>query len=154
MIKYSLLCRQGHQFSAWFKGSADYDRQAKRGLVTCPDCGSSKVEKAIMAPSVASRGRDSGERRAAATNAVAPQDAARLAELRREMAALVRKVRQEVERTAEYVGPRFAEEARKIHYEEAEPRGIYGEASAKEVEALHEDGIECYPLPALPEDQN
>jgi len=149
MIKYRLACTKGHAFDAWFKSSVDYDRQARRGLVVCPDCGSHKVAKAIMAPRVARR--DRGE---ASPVRTANAPAAKAAAPEAEVLAMMRKVRATVLENAENVGPRFAEEARKIHYEETEPRGIYGEASPVEVKELHEEGIECYPLPRLPEDQN
>lgn len=169
MIKYSLACRKGHRFDAWFKSSGDYDRQARRGLVTCPDCGSAKVDKAIMAPRVAKRRSAAPERAPKpvpaspptssdtpmqATGGAVSKDQARLAEMQREVFSLMRKVRAEVEKTSDYVGPKFAEEARKIHYRETEPRGIYGEATTAEVKDLLDEGVECYPLPRLPEDQN
>jgi hypothetical protein len=148
MIRYRLQCNKDHEFEAWFKSSDDFDRQAKRKLVTCPLCGSANVTKALMAPNVAT-GRSN---RTEIT--VANPQAAALADKRRELMALMRRLRAEVEQNAEYVGPRFAEEARKMHYEEVEKRGIYGEATLDEARELHEEGIEFYPLPRLPEDQN
>lgn len=148
MIRYSLECDQNHTFEGWFRNSADFDRQAKRKLVTCPECGSAKVTKALMAPSVATGRSKSKE------VSVANSEATAEARKRQELVALMRKLRAEVEKNAEYVGPRFAEEARKMHHEEAEKRGIYGEATPDEARELHEDGIEFYPLPKLPEDQN
>ncbi len=148
MIRYSLQCDNHHEFVAWFKSSADFDRQAKRKLVTCPDCGSTKVSKALMAPNVATS-------RAKATEVpVANPEATAAADRKRELLALLRKLRSEVEKNADYVGPRFAEEARKMHYEETDKRGIYGEATLDEARELHDEGIEFYPLPRLPEDQN
>jgi hypothetical protein len=148
MIRYSLRCNKAHEFSAWFKSSADYDRQEKRGLIICPECGSGKVSKALMAPNV----RTSRSKSAEMT--VANSEAATQGDKRRELLALMRKLRAEVEKTAEYVGPRFAEEARKMHFEEVEARGIYGEATLEEARALEEEGIDFYPLPRLPEDNN
>lgn len=149
MIKFQLACKSGHTFEAWFKSGTDYDRQAKRGLVACPDCGSAKVAKAIMAPRVARRDRDHAKPvRTTNAPAVAAQSPPA------EMLAVMRKIRDEVVKNAENVGPRFAEEARKIHHGETESRGIYGEASPRDVKELSEEGIECYPLPRLPEDQN
>ena len=145
MIKYRLQCKKKHEFEGWFSDSATYETQAKRGLVACPDCGSTKVSKAMMAPSVATRSRDSEPVQHSR------DDAKRLA-VQREMLDLMRKVRKQVEENAEYVGPRFAEEARKIHYEETEARGIYGEASIDEAKELAEEGIGVLPLPPLPED--
>lgn len=150
MIRYTLRCKKGHEFEGWFKGSADYERQEKRGLVSCPSCGSSKVERAVMAPAVATKG-EAAPVQVARTGG--PQDAKR-AEIHAEMMTLMRKLRSEVEKSADYVGPQFAEEARKIHYEEAPARGIYGEASPDDVKSLKDEGIEFYPLPVLPEDQN
>ncbi|MCL4768475.1 MAG: DUF1178 family protein [Hyphomicrobiaceae bacterium] len=148
MIRYRLQCNKRHEFEAWFKGSADYDRQSRRKLVTCPECGSAKVTKAIMAPNV------SASRSKPAEMTVANPEAAAQADKKRELVALMRQLRSEVEKNAEFVGPRFAEEARKMHYEEVERRGIYGEATQEEARDLHEEGIEFYPLPPLPEDRN
>jgi hypothetical protein len=149
MIRYRLKCSKKHEFEAWFKSSADYDSQAKRKLVTCPECGTAKVTKALMAPNVSTKkGKSSNEM------TVANAPAASQSEQRRQLLGLMRKLRAEVEKNAEYVGPRFAEEARKMHYEEIETRGIYGEATAEEARQLAEDGIDFYPLPTLPEDQN
>jgi hypothetical protein len=148
MIRYRLQCRNGHEFEAWFRSSAGYDRQARRGEIACPACNATKVSKAIMAPGLASRAEEPD----AGTSGAA--EAAKGAVARRELLALMRKVRHEVEQNAEYVGPRFAEEARKIHYDEVEQRGIYGEATAEEARELKEEGIDFTPLPRLPEDQN
>lgn len=148
MIRYRLQCDKDHQFEAWFKGSADYERQVKRKLVTCPECGSAKVEKALMAPNV------STSRSKSAELTVANAEATAGAEKTRELLDLMRRLRAEVEKNAEFVGPRFAEEARKMHYEEVEKRGIYGEATADEARELHEEGIEFYPLPKLPDEHN
>jgi hypothetical protein len=157
MIRYRLRCADGHEFEAWFRGSADYDRQAERGLVVCALCGTEKVEKALMAPNV----RTSGQRSAAPTDApgpapsppaTVPQPVA--AHIPRQLLELMRQVRDHVRSTADYVGDKFADEARKIHYEEVEARGIYGEATAEEVRSLHEEGIEVHPMPVLPEDKN
>jgi hypothetical protein len=171
MIRYRLKCEKRHEFEAWFSNAAAFDRQAKRGQVSCPRCGTSKVEKAIMAPSIvkgAKRKRaakapekapekEPATAEAAAPPAPAPQAAQ--AELHRlaahgELAKAMRKLRTEIESKSEYVGPRFSEEARKIHYEETPPRGIYGEATREEAQALSEEGIEFFPLPSLPEDHN
>lgn len=139
MIRYALHCEKGHAFEAWFASSAAYDAQARRGQVECPDCGSRRVTKAPMAPNIAPRapGAPAGEKSA-------PEDAV----------ALLRKMREQVMRTSEDVGDRFAEEALKIHHNEVEPRGIYGSATAQEAKELREEGVEFHPLPVLPEDQN
>jgi hypothetical protein len=159
MIKYALVCQKSHEFEAWFQSSATFDRQAKRGLVVCPECGSHKVSKAIMAPRVARRDKGAASPPPIASGEQVPAQAMTAANMAptgaaAEMLQMMRKLRDEVVKNAENVGPRFAEEARKIHYEEAPQRGIYGEASPQDVKALHEEGIECYPLPKLPDDRN
>lgn len=157
MIRYRLVCNKKHEFESWFSSSAAYDRLAKKGQVECPQCGSKKVSKALMAPGVAKRGRRSDPAEAGASGlppVAVPPDDARRAEMQRQFLTLMRQVRAEVESKAEYVGPRFAEEARKIHNEESEARGIWGEATLDEARELVEDGIDCLPLPRLPEDSN
>ena len=156
MIRYRLNCRKGHQFEGWFASSTAFDRQAKQGRVTCPNCGTSKVSKALMAPSIAKGGKPKRRVKAGsdqpATEAPKP-DTQRVA-AHKELAAAMRKLRAEVEAKSEYVGARFSEEARKIHYEESPSRGIHGEATAEEAKSLSDEGIEFFPLPALPEDHN
>lgn len=142
MIKYRLACDEGHEFEGWFQNSAAFDAQAARGHVACPHCGTAKVEKAIMAPSVATRGRRE------------PGPAGSDQFHAEQMARLMRKIREEVRKDAEYVGPRFAEEARKIHLDESPARGIYGEASLEDAKSLVEEGIPFLPLPRLPDDLN
>jgi len=136
MIKYNLICRHDHEFEAWFSSSSDYDAQRKKRLVQCPHCGSAKVEKAIMAPNV------STSRKKEAT-----------ASKRQEAMALMNKaaqsIRKEIEEKCDYVGDKFADEARAIHYGEKEERAIYGEASAKEAAELHEEGVGIAPLPDM-----
>ena len=142
MIKYQLICPDGHQFETWFSDSSTFDAQKAAGHVNCPSCGSAQVEKALMAPSVAtSRKRE--------TVQVASHHG-----MDKDMVAMMRKIRDHVTENAENVGPRFAEEARKIHYKEVEPRGIYGQATREESRELREEGVEFHPLPVLPEDQN
>ncbi|HXF53670.1 MAG TPA: DUF1178 family protein [Hyphomicrobiaceae bacterium] len=148
MIRYRLQCNNGHEFEAWFGSSAGYDRQVKRGQIACPECNVTTVSKAIMAPGLATRSEKTGN------SGLPTSEAAKLAEARREFLALMRKVRREVEAIGEYVGPNFAEEARKIHYEEVERRCIYGEATSDEVRDLKDEGIDFLPLPRLPEDHN
>ncbi len=155
MIRYSLQCDKGHAFEGWFRSSDDFDRQRKRGLVSCALCDSTKVNKSLMAPSVSASTRRKGGRAAAAVPATSsPQQAAPASAEQKEALSRLRQLRDEIVGKSEYVGPRFAEEARKIHFEDAPARGIYGEASADEVKSLHEDGVECYPLPTFPEDKN
>lgn len=168
MIRYRLKCEKRHEFEAWFASSAAFDRQAKRGQVSCPRCGSAKVHKALMAPSIiksvkrkrTEKATEKAPERVAepaaapsAPPAAPPVETHRLA-AHGELAKAMRKLRTEIESKSEYVGPRFPEEARKIHYEEAPARGIYGEATREEAQALSEEGIEFFPLPSLPEDHN
>jgi hypothetical protein len=141
MISFSLRCEGDHAFDGWFRNSADFDRQAELGLVTCPSCGSANVGKSLMAPAVSTAKRK--EKLAVAATA---EQAKMLAQLQE----LARKVRD----TAENVGDKFAEEARKIHFGETEARGIYGEATLEEAKGLAEEGVAFMPLPSLPEDQN
>lgn len=131
MIRYALACEHDHPFEAWFGSSADYDDQAARGLVECPYCASHAVRKQIMAPAVA------GTR----SNAEVPAPA------REMMMEAMGKVRRHVEQNFDYVGDRFAREARDIHEGVSEERGIYGEAKPHEIKALVEDGIKVAPLP-------
>ncbi|MFZ2099329.1 MAG: DUF1178 family protein [Oricola sp.] len=142
MIKFSLACGEGHDFEAWFRDSGDYETQKKRGFLECPACGSSHVDKALMAPSVAtSRKREEV--------AVAIGNAAQ-----REIMAKLHEMARAVRKTGEDVGARFPEEARKIHYGEADARGIYGKATPDEVSNLLDEGVEIMPLPDLPEELN
>jgi hypothetical protein len=144
MIKYRLACSAGHEFEGWFQSGAAYDVQAERGQVSCPHCGSPHVVKAIMAPSVSVATRKSGDD--------FTRPAAKLSS--EELQVLMRRLRLEIEAKAEYVGPSFAEEARKIHDEESPARDIYGEATLDEASSLAEDGIAFLPIPRLPEDLN
>ncbi|MCR6635186.1 DUF1178 family protein [Devosia sp.] len=141
MIQYALQCSNGHRYDAWFKSAAAYDEQQARGIVTCAVCGEAHVEKAPMAPAVA---RTDNER---VPLSAAHPDAKKFREMLREY-------RNKVTTEADYVGDRFAEEARKIHFEEVEARGIYGEATRDEVAALLEDGVDFLPLPDVPEEHN
>ena len=141
MIRFSLGCQNDHSFDGWFRNSEDFEKQKKRGLIACPNCGSTGVEKALMAPSV-STGRKR-EKMALAMNA---EQKKALAQLK----ALSEKLRE----NADYVGDKFAEEARKIHFGETDPRGIYGEATPEEAKGLAEDGVEFMPIPVFPDDRN
>lgn len=194
MIRFSLQCSETHRFDGWFRSGEDFLTQQKRGLLACPECGSTTVEKALMTPSVPKKSNqttgmveqpDSEPQAAAApaaqaaakqgpvTPAPAPsQNASQSAqmpqtpqtppnplsslppELRGKVMSAVKEWRDSVLANSEHVGPRFADEARKIHFKEADERPIYGEASAEEVQDLLEDGIPCAPLPVLPEDHN
>lgn len=142
MIRYSLSCEKAHEFEGWFAGSADFDQQVERGLVSCPVCNSLQVAKALMAPSV-STARKQDEMRTLA------MDTAQKAVL-----AKVKETLAEIRANTEDVGERFPEEARKIHYGEADQRGIIGQATLKEAKALVEEGIDIAPLPVIPDDVN
>ncbi|TAK47450.1 MAG: DUF1178 family protein [Xanthobacteraceae bacterium] len=150
MIHYRLRCANDHRFESWFASSAAFDRQAKRGLVVCPNCGSAKVERAIMAPNV------SGTRKSRAPAADAsPQGPLPLMSTQeKELRAKLRALRDEVTGKADNVGRKFPDEARKMHYGEIDHRPIYGEASFDEAKSLHDEGVEFYPLPQLPGDRN
>jgi hypothetical protein len=159
MIRYALTCDQGHAFESWFQNSAAYDKQAKRGLVTCPVCGSSKVEKTLMAPRLSGvkKGGDAPAPPApppptASTEAPAP--VAMVSPQERELRKKLKELREHLVKNADYVGQRFPEEARKMHYGETEHRSIYGEASPEQAKELHEEGIEFHPLPTLPDERN
>ncbi|MFG1426319.1 DUF1178 family protein [Roseixanthobacter glucoisosaccharinicivorans] len=167
MIRYTLRCEQGHDFESWFPSSDSYEAQRGRGLVSCPNCGSVRVEKAIMAPSVARTDRgappaapdaapaQTGDEAPGQAPAQAPANAvALMGEQEREFRRLVRELRDHVTRNADYVGEDFATLARKMHGGEIEHRSIYGEASAEEVKALRDDEVAVFPLPVLPEDRN
>lgn len=162
MIRYALACDRGHGFESWFRDSAGFEEQARRGLVSCPLCGSTSVVKQIMAPSVARTDRDGPVPQAApaqpaeAPGLPAPAEGPMVAlgERERTFRALLKAVRDHVTANAEHVGPRFAEEARRMHDGLGDFRAIYGEATAEEARALAEEGIEAYPLPILPEDRH
>ena len=162
MIRYALACRQGHEFESWFQHSDAFDEQTKRGLIACPTCGSTEVEKALMAPRLSRAVAESkraaagdaveSDQKAAASGAKAP--VAIMSPQERELRKMLKELREQLTKSAEHVGPRFPEEARKMHYGESEVRNIYGEASVDEAKALHEEGISAFPLPKLPEEHN
>lgn len=165
MIKYQLICDKSHEFEGWFGNSATFESQQESGLLTCPVCGSADVRRALMAPNLASpktRKTDLAEQQPSAqpepqpqpqapqqaSAALPPAAARKMQELMSEMRALQTRIREE----CRDVGNDFAEEARKIHYGEVEPEGIYGQATAEEREALDEEGIEIMDMPWLPKD--
>ena len=136
MIKYSLICTFDHEFEVWFSKSSDFEEQGPKGLIECPYCGSTKVEKAIMAPNIStSRKKDaSAEKQAVA---------------RKMMNAAAEKIRREIADNCDYVGEKFADEARAIHYGEKPERAIYGEATPREAAELSEEGVGVAPLPEI-----
>ncbi len=155
MIHYALRCIDGHAFDGWFRSSADFDAQQSRGLVACPHCGTASVEKMLMAPAI-KVSQEKGRAPASGTENQPPAQSVGLvpegpqAQMMRQMAEMVRQIKTE----ATDVGDRFAEEARRIHYGEAEERKIYGSARTEDVKALLEDGVPVLPIPDLPEEQN
>jgi len=163
MIHYNLRCERGHAFESWFQSSAAYESQEKRKLVSCPACGSAKVERAIMAPQIVSKkGRDSRENAkdnampaaAATTDLAAAGSTPLMMAQERELRAKLKELRDHIVKNADNVGERFPNEARKMHYGDIEHRPIYGEASPDEARALIDEGVEVSPLPVLPDDRN
>ena len=141
MIRFTLRCEAEHEFDGWFRDGGDFDTQKKRGFVSCPVCNSGKVEKALMAPAVStSRGKE--------------KVALAVGEEQRRLMGQLREMAKKVRENADYVGDKFAEEARKIHFGETEARGIYGEATPDEARGLAEDGVAFMPIPVFPEDHN
>jgi hypothetical protein len=167
MIRYALVCGKGHAFESWFASSSAYDAQVKRSLVECPTCGDTRIEKTIMAPQLAGTKKrkrsakadpaTTGAAPSAASEASPPAEAAPVAMMspqEHEFRAKLREIREHLTRNADYVGQKFPEEARKMHYGDIEHRSIYGEASPQEAKELHDEGIEFHPLPVLPDERN
>ena len=173
MIRYSLQCERRHAFDSWFQDSASYDRQAKRGFVSCPMCNSVKVEKSIMAPQIPRKGRTAEQRageekvmrttvrrkkaaaaEAASVPATVPSPEPLLMAQEKELLSKLKELRDHIKANADNVGEQFPEQARKMHYGEIEHRPIYGDASPTEAKALIEEGVEVMPMPVLPEDRN
>jgi hypothetical protein len=165
MIRYELRCDQAHEFDGWFKDSAAFDKLAAAGLVECPHCGPAKVAKRLMAPAIPKKGRPARNSKPEALPAPVAETpspppapppaptalpAAALAAMPAELRAMLRHMRTEIEKNCDYVGSDFAEEARKIHHGEVEARGIFGEATEDEAEALREEGIEIARIPWVP----
>jgi len=148
MIVYNLKCRKDHLFEAWFRDSSAYDEQATAGVLSCPFCGSRKVEKALMAPRL-SKGAAKVEE-AAPVPVAASEKAVMETEQAGQMMKALAEVRRKIEENFDHVGPAFAEEARKIHYGEADPRNIYGETSDEDAEALREEGVSFGRIPWAP----
>lgn len=156
MIRYRLACACGHEFDAWFRSGSAYDEIAARHALQCPACGAASVGKAMMAPRiVASAWAGAGKGTAAAGNeGPDPEPPTTLATATDELVAAARRLRQAVVDKADYVGPRFADEARRIDAGDAPDRQIYGEATTSEAKALIDDGIAVLPLPRLPEEHH
>jgi hypothetical protein len=159
MIRYSLICQEEHEFDGWFGSSSEFDGQQKRGFVECPVCGSAQITKSLMAPNVSTSRRKEAARQPQpqSPQAEQPTDYVQAAPLTSEQRAALGKLRemkQKILANADDVGEKFPEEARKIHYGEAEARGIYGKANLQEAAELAEEGIDFLPLPDLPEEKN
>jgi hypothetical protein len=157
MIRYALSCDKGHTFESWFQDSAAYDKQAKRGLVTCPHCNSAKVDKAIMAPRLAGtrkRAQQAEPLQETQAAAAEPAPVAMVSPAEQEFRAKLKELRDHMVKNADDVGTKFPEEARKIHYGESEHRSIYGVATPDDAKQLAEEGIEFHPLPVLPDERN
>lgn len=156
MIRYALICESGHGFESWFRSSGDYDKQRKRGLVSCPACGSAEIEKQIMKPSIGRAGSDKARAELPAAPAAADEKSpvAMVSPQEQFLRAKLKELRDHVTKNADYVGDKFPELARQMHYDEVERRSIYGEAKPDEVKELVEEGVEVQPLPVLPEDRN
>ena len=131
MIRYSLVCEHEHEFDGWFSSSSAFDEQAVSGDIACPQCGSTKVRKGLMAPNV------SGTKK---SKSRAPVD-------QQQMVNMMTALRKHVEENCDYVGDKFADVARRIHYEEEPARAIYGEATLDEARDLIEEGVDVAPLP-------
>jgi len=142
LIRYSLSCENAHEFEGWFSESADFDRQVASGFLTCPVCNSAAISKLLMAPSV-STARKKDEIQTLAMDAA-----------RKEAIVKLKEAVEAIKANAEDVGTKFPEEARKIHYGEADARGIIGKATPDEAQALVEEGIEIAAIPVLPDDIN
>ena len=144
MIKYALGCAEGHSFESWFPDSAAYEKQRKRGFVACPECGSTQVDKAIMAPAVVGGERTPVEAR--------PEIA--VDDRRRQARELLFRMRKEIEANTDDVGAKFPEVARAIHFGDEPQRAIRGRASLDEAKALIEDGVGVLPMPLLEDELN
>jgi hypothetical protein len=142
VIRYSLTCEKAHEFEGWFGASDDFDRQVESGFLTCPSCGSSQISKLLMAPSV-STARKKQEMQTLA-----------MSHMQKEMMTKLKETVAAIKANSEDVGAKFPEEARKIHYGEADARGIIGQATPTEAKALIEEGIEIAAIPILPDDVN
>ncbi|WP_420562768.1 DUF1178 family protein [Thalassobaculum sp.] len=148
MIRYRLRCNAEHEFEAWFQNSSAFEKQAESGLLSCPDCGSSQVTRALMAPALQGTHRETLPVPAEPPSAEQKQVATQALALKQQLLSLRRKI----EENFDNVGDRFAEEARKIHYGDSDPRGIYGDTTPQEREALADEGIEVSSIPWLRDD--
>jgi len=134
MIRFTLRCNAEHEFEGWFRSGEAFEAQQKIGEIACPSCGDNRIEKALMAPNIGRSHKN--------VPALSPA----------QMRAALLELRRQVETNCDYVGERFAEEARRIHYGEADPHAIYGEASTEESRALADEGIEFGRIPWIQTD--
>ena len=155
MIHYQLQCGQAHGFDGWFNDSASFEKQAKRGLIECPECGATNVERALMAPALTKRDAvpvaapSTAVQAPAAPERTAPERVANV-RLPAQMVAVLQRMRAEVEKNCDYVGPHFADQARAMHRGEVEAKGIYGETTDEQAESLAEEGITVAKIPWVP----
>ena len=161
MIRYALICDKSHEFESWFQSSDAFTKQAKRGFVACPACGSTKVEKALMAPRLKRTDKSKGREPVPTIETPAPESPAPanvpvaiMSNEEKQFRAKLKELRDHLTKNSDNVGKKFADEARKMHYGEIEHRSIYGEASPDEAQALDEEGIAFHPLPILPDERN
>jgi hypothetical protein len=150
MIHYQLRCGQSHEFDGWFSDSGSFEKQAKRGLIECPECGGTDVERALMTPAVSTR--ESLPVPVAAPEPPSPAAAAEKTAVRvpAKMLAVLQRMRAEVEKNCDYVGPAFADQARAMHRGEVDAKPIYGETTNEQAESLAEEGIEVAKIPWVP----
>ena len=141
MIRYDLVCENEHFFESWFKDSKSYQKQRDANEIVCPECDSSNISKSLMAPGIPKKTNTKNSNVIANSSSRSINDA-------------IRKIRDEIKKNSEYVGDQFPEEARKIHYNEAEMRSIYGKASKKEITELVDEGIDIIQIPEIPDDKN
>ena len=154
MIAYSLICAGGHAFEGWFASGAAYDAQAAKGSLACPMCGDRRIAKGVMSPAVKTSVTKKKGRSESLPVVATPAPSARTQPDPQKMQQFMAGFRKYVEENADYVGPRFPEEARKIHYGETEERQIYGEATPEEAREMVEEGIDIAALPPDPDDLN
>ena len=141
MIRYDLVCENEHFFESWFKDSKSYQKQLEAEEIACPKCNNSNISKSLMAPGIPKKTNTKNGNVIANSSSSSINNA-------------IRKIRDEIKKNSEYVGDQFPEEARKIHYNEAEMRSIYGKASKKEITELVDEGIDIIQIPEIPDDKN
>ena len=130
MIVFNLNCSDcAFSFEGWFENTNDYNKQIKKGLLTCPSCNNTQIKKGLMAPSVSKKSNS------------------KISKRNKSIASNVKKLKKIIEKEFDYVGDKFTEEAKKIKYGEVEQRAIYGEASIEQTKELINEDIEVLPLP-------